>query len=189
VHGATSLSEGIAGLLTDLYVALGVITFSVTLFEVNRRLKRRRISPQSKGTSEEMAMAGYLYSARCYVPFKPTPPLSKWPLLWIWDVIKVPDFAYIERTNLDAATYVRVLKGCLYFSTFHACTVLPTLLTLHLHYSPDSFAKTDINRASLSALVTDRANSHLLWVHVVCLWILTLSECPYSFRSGMNVTV
>lgn len=135
-------------------------------------------------------MAGYLYQSRTFeenVPERMVDKHPKWPLAWIWQVLKTPNYFYVEHSSVDAATYVRVIRGCFYYVLAQSLTVLPTLLAIHLHYSPDTYRATDINRASLSALVSDAANTHLLWVHTVCVYWMSITWALTLFWIGHGI--
>ena len=143
------------------------------VFETMRRWKRktvrRKSDPNSKPTSEDWEMSGYLYHARCYQAHNPSPLPSPWPFAWVWESLKLKDEFYVKHAGMDAAAYVRVIRGCFYFTLSQVLTVMPILLTVHITHSPDTILKTDMTRASLSALVADAANVHLLWIHTCLL--------------------
>lgn len=173
-----TVSDDFIGLLASAEVALGVMGIGTLIFEVGRRWKRktiRRIRKESGEDQEDFEMAGYLYTSRNFVPHRPSPKHSKWPLAWVWQVIPLDNKFYISHCGLDSAVYVLLLRGCFMFTLSQALTVLPILLTIHLIHSPESYKKTEIARASLTALVSNDTNKYLLFVHVILLWWMSES--------------
>jgi len=200
-----TVSGDFIGMLASAEVALGVMGIGTLIFEVGRRWKRktiRRIRPldgqdkRQQPDQEDYEMAGYLYSARSFVPHKPSPRHSKWPFAWIWQVcllvlllvyrihssygqvIPLDNKFYISHCGLDSAVYILILRGCFMFTLSQALTTLPILLPIHLLHSPDTYKKSDIARASLSALVSDDQNKHLLFAHVILLWWMSAFSLP-----------
>lgn len=132
-------------------------------------------------------MTGYLYQARAFVPFRPVKMHGLWPLAWVWSVVRTRTSDIALRSGVDSAAYVCVLNGVWLFAVSQLLTTFPVLLALHLHFSPSSYAPTDLNRASLSALVSDKDNVHLLFVHVLLLWWMTLAFYLTIIRIGRQI--
>jgi hypothetical protein len=55
---------------------------------------------------------GYLFRARTYVPFNPTPDYSTTPFAWVWEAIKLDESFFELKCGPDATVYVRFLRGC-----------------------------------------------------------------------------
>lgn len=116
-----------------------------------------------------------LFRARTFVPFNPTPDYDKWPFVWMWRAAMLKQEWYEQHCGPDATVYVRFLRGAFYWMLLVACTVFPTLLALNWTYSPASISHDSIDRAWLSSIALSIPGNHLLYVHVVCVWFLTLT--------------
>lgn len=167
------------GLASQAYVALGIAGVGITVFESLRRLKRPTRNVRNKKrdaqlNSEDWSFNGYLYQARAFSPYRPVKLHSIWPFFWVWQILRTRTSDIALRSGVDSAAYVCVLQGIWIFCVFLLLTVFPALFTIHLKHSPQWYAADDLNRASLSALVSDSDNVRLLWVHVLFLWFMTI---------------
>ncbi|PWN50853.1 hypothetical protein IE53DRAFT_368546 [Violaceomyces palustris] len=148
------------------------------------------IGTRKKLTCEDWEM-GHLYQARMFHAKTPSPPLSRWPLGWVWQAINFTDMFYAEHTGMDTVVYVRFLRACLYWTLLHTLTTAPILLTIHIKFSR-GVDPTDISRASLSYLVTipqagcpiteencprepNEQGRKLLWIHLTLLWYVSIT--------------
>ncbi|KAG8795439.1 hypothetical protein FRC12_014602 [Ceratobasidium sp. 428] len=199
---ATIYDRGAAtygGLLQQTYAAIIVGTVCLTLVETLRRVPRRRgrgkaarTDPSDTGETRELAPQdaegikalgsrenwtnAYLYMGRCWAAV-PSPPHPKWPLAWIWQVLRTPDQVFLQLSGVDAAVYIRFLKACFYFTALHTCTTLVVILPIHYVLSPPDIKRSDITRASLTTLVSGLTGGgrDILWVHMVMLIWITVS--------------
>jgi hypothetical protein len=124
--------------------------------------------------------------ARCWAAV-PSPLHPKWPLMWIWQVLRTNDETFLRLSGVDATVYTRFLRACcelrlfvsrvahdlllvVYFAALHTCTTLVVLLPIHYVLAPPEIKKSDINRGSVTTLVRglpeERADK-ILWVHMV----------------------
>ncbi|QRV88635.1 tranport-associated late exocytosis protein [Ceratobasidium sp. AG-Ba] len=199
---ATIYDRGAAtydGLLQQTYAAIIVGTVCLALVETLRRVPRRRgrgkpartdpsdtgetrgLAPQDAeaikalGSRENWTNA-YLYMGRCW-SVVPSPPHPKRPLVWIWQVLRTPDETFLQLAGVDATVYTRFLRACFYFTALHTCTTLVVILPIHYILSPSDIKRSDINRGSLTTLVSGLAPSgrKILWVHMVMLIWITVS--------------
>ncbi|KAG9124864.1 hypothetical protein FRC07_009950 [Ceratobasidium sp. 392] len=199
---ATIYDRGAAtygGLLQQTYAAIIVGTVCLTLVETLRRVPRRRgrgkvarTDPSDTGETKKLSSQGaeaiealgsrenwtnaYLYMGRCWAVV-PSPPHPKWPLVWIWQVLRTPDEVFLQLSGVDATVYIRFLKACFYFTALHTCTTLVVILPIHYILSPPDIKRSDITRGSLTTLVsglTGRGRD-ILWVHMVMLIWITIS--------------
>lgn len=162
------------------------------VFESLRRVKRNTknvqlAKPASELDSEDYFMNGYLYQSRSFIPFRPVKQHSEWPLAWIWDAIKLRSTDLALRSGIDAAAYVIFIQGCWFFSMSQLLVTFPVVFAIHLVYSPNTYPDDDINRASLSALVTVEANVSKLWVHVLLCWYMSLCFVITIFYVGRKI--
>ncbi|EJD50636.1 hypothetical protein AURDEDRAFT_112230 [Auricularia subglabra TFB-10046 SS5] len=171
-----------AGLVNQTYGAVGIATFCVTVYEILRRQRRGRGIKRRPGDdplgSVETWEFGYLYQGRCWAE-RPSPPLPRWPLAWVWQAIRFPEDKLLELVGTDATLYCRFLRGCLYFVLLHSATTLPTLLPIHIYYSPITISYSSLARGSIASLVQGGEKSErLLAVHVaLTLWVAVTWIC------------
>ncbi|SCZ98412.1 BZ3500_MvSof-1268-A1-R1_Chr7-1g09128 [Microbotryum saponariae] len=161
-------------------------SFLVVGFAMNEVLKRLRRYPdedrrRAKGEKvrdrgvEAYAM-GYVYRARSFVPHLPTPDFGPRPLAWIYSTsYKLPEKFYEVHCGADATTYLRFLRGTFYWTLLLTCTIFPLLLSIHFIESDATVSTASIDRASLTSLVLKPNGTRLLWVHVICIWLMTFS--------------
>ncbi|KAK7056871.1 hypothetical protein VNI00_002588 [Paramarasmius palmivorus] len=111
-----------------------------------------------------------------YSPRYPSPPSpGGWPLAWIPQVLRFPEQKINELRGLDAALYIRFLRGCFWFTLLHVFTTFPILFPIHLEFSEDSISPKSMTRASISSLVGSKNGLSLLWIHICLLFWITLS--------------
>ncbi|KZV92098.1 hypothetical protein EXIGLDRAFT_749824 [Exidia glandulosa HHB12029] len=196
-----------AGLLSQTYACIGISVFCLVLSESIRRIPRRRargpasayaddatreaiqrsleanlISEQEAETlqrlqSREGWITGYLYLGRCWSAL-PSPPHPKWPLQWVAQVLKLSEDHFLALAGVDAAVYVRFLRGCFYFTLLHSCTTLVVILPIHYIFATPDIKRSDITRGSIGSI--SNANSppkavRLLWVHMGMLFWITVT--------------
>ncbi|CUA77112.1 CSC1-like protein HYP1 [Rhizoctonia solani] len=115
-----------------------------------------------------------LYMARCWA-VTPSPLQPKWPLTWIWQVLRTNDETFLRLSGVDATVYTRFLRACFYFAALHTCTTLLVILPIHYLLAPPEIKKSDINRGSVTTLVSglpDERADKILWVHMgMVIWI------------------
>ncbi|CAE6500165.1 unnamed protein product [Rhizoctonia solani] len=185
------------GLLQQTYAAMIVGSVCITLVETLRRVPRRRArgetarnepfpSGDTKGLNSDDAKRieqlgsrenwtnGYLYMARCWAAI-PSPVQPKWPLAWIWQVLRTDDETFLRLSGVDATVYTRFLRACFYFAALHTCTTLLVILPIHYILGSSEIKKSDINRGSVTTLVSglpDERADKILWVHMgMVIWI------------------
>ncbi|CAE6538042.1 unnamed protein product [Rhizoctonia solani] len=185
------------GLLQQTYAAIIVGSVCITLVETLRRVPRGRArgeaarhepfpSGDTKGLSSDDAKrtgklgsrenwaSGYLYMARCWAA-TPSPLQPKWPLMWIWQVLRTDDETFLRLSGVDATVYTRFLRACFYFAALHTCTTLLVILPIHYLLGSPEIKKSDINRGSVTTLVSglpDERADKILWVHMgMVVWI------------------
>lgn len=130
---------------------------------------------------------------RCWAAV-PSPPHPKWPLVWIWQVLRTPDDIFLQLSGVDATVYTRFLRACcecasslnwplftpclVYFTALHTCTTLVVILPIHYLLSPPDIKRSDINRGSITTLVSGLADGgeKILWVHMCMVRSRILSE-------------
>jgi hypothetical protein len=119
--------------------------------------------------------------------------------------VRTPECRLNELCGVDAALYVRFLRGCceyltylndlrcyfilVWFTFLHTLTTFPVLFPIHVQFSDDSVSRTSMTRASISSLVGTSKGLSLLWIHILMLfwltvtWIVTLCWiCLGAFR-------
>ncbi|CAE6413902.1 unnamed protein product [Rhizoctonia solani] len=185
------------GLLQQTYAAIIVGSVCLTLVETLRRVPRRRARGEAvrnepfpvgdtKGLSSHDAKRiehlgsrenwtnAYLYMARCWAVV-PSPVQPRWPLMWIWQVLRTDDETFLRLSGVDATVYTRFLRACFYFAALHTCTTLLVILPIHYLLGPKEIKKSDINRGSVTTLISglpDERADKILWVHMgMVIWI------------------
>ncbi|KAF8705282.1 Late exocytosis, Golgi transport, partial [Rhizoctonia solani] len=188
------------GLLQQTYAAIAVGSVCLTLVECLRRIPRRRARGEvvrsepfpvgdTRGLSSEDAkrishlgsrenwITGYLYMARCWAVV-PSPVQPKWPLMWIWQVLRTNDETFLRLSGVDATVYTRFLRACFYFAALHTCTTLLVILPIHYLLGYKDIKKSDINRGSVTTLIQGLPDEHadkILWViWITFSWMLFL---------------
>lgn len=164
------------GLISTAGLALGVMTIMLTAFEIFGRLprniaRRKRLGFKEEPASVENYVMAYLYRPRAFLGQHRGPQIPKWPLLWTWQVLKLPQDWYLKNTGLDSAVYVRFVTGCWMFMFSQVVTTLVILLPLYIFYAPDNVLPSSIAQASVSSLVNSTTGGReYLWVRTVLLW-------------------
>jgi Cytosolic domain of 10TM putative phosphate transporter len=100
-----------------------------------------------------------------------------------------PEHKLPEMIGLDQTLYLRFVRGCCtsppilsysgltvlsagWFTLLHTFTTLPVLLPIHLVFADSTVSPHSMNRASLTALITQLKGVKLLWVHQILLYWL-----------------
>ncbi|KAI0052720.1 hypothetical protein FA95DRAFT_1258418 [Auriscalpium vulgare] len=174
-------SKDYSGLINQSVIAGSLMLLLFTAHEVMKRKRRGKAKPGPGLGTVETWEFGYLYQGRSWAKNPSPPSPNTYPLAWVQQVLKFPDDDINELRGVDAALYIRFLRGCTWFAFLHTCTTMPILLPIHLHFSDDSFSPPrSMTRASISALVTTGKGKSLLWIHLILLfwvtftWIFTL---------------
>ncbi|EGN98239.1 hypothetical protein SERLA73DRAFT_169263 [Serpula lacrymans var. lacrymans S7.3] len=167
-------SKNYSGLTNQSVIAVGLSVLCITSHEIMKRRRRGQHRHESLGSVESWKF-GYLYQGRSWAR-NPSPPTPKgWPLSWVKECINFPVFKLNELRGIDAALYVRFLRGCFYFILLHTFTTLPILFPIHLHFSSGTVSPRSMTRASIASLVLTSEGSSLLWIHICLLFWLTLT--------------
>ncbi|KIJ64508.1 hypothetical protein HYDPIDRAFT_90493 [Hydnomerulius pinastri MD-312] len=167
-------SKDYSGLINQSVIAIGLAAICITSHEVMKRRRRGPHPPEGLGSVESWQF-GYLYQGRSWAR-NPSPPTPKgWPLSWINDSLKVPQERLHELRGIDAALYVRFLRGCLFFVLLHTFTTAPILLPIHIHFSAGTVSSKSMTRASIASLVLTPEGLELLWIHICLLFWLTFT--------------
>ncbi|KAF8757692.1 Late exocytosis, Golgi transport, partial [Rhizoctonia solani] len=115
--------------------------------------------------------------ARCWAVV-PSPVQPKWPLMWIWQVLRTNDETFLRLSGVDATVYTRFLRACFYFAALHTCTTLLVILPIHYLLGYKDIKKSDINRGSVTTLIQGLPDEHadkILWViWITFSWMLFL---------------
>ncbi|TFK28073.1 hypothetical protein FA15DRAFT_585271 [Coprinopsis marcescibilis] len=186
-------SKNYSGLINQTVIAVGITVLCVTGQELMRRRKRRylarrQVEGQGLGSREAWEF-GYLYNGRSWARFPSVPSPTGWPLLWVKQAIKFSEDELLKLRGIDAALYVRFLRGCFWFSLLHTLTTFPLLFPIHVHFAEEEIPSKSMTRASISSLVATEKGLSLLWIHTCLLfwialsWIATLVWiCNGAFR-------
>ncbi|KAJ8295574.1 putative membrane protein [Rhodotorula toruloides] len=175
-------SSTFSGLKSTAITSGAVIAGGLLIKEILQRLRRypdedarrKQGQPVPDRGVEAWAM-GYLYRARTYVAGLKTPNYSRWPLAWVIEAYKRDEHFYESHAGLDAATYIRFLRGTLFFTTFLLLTAFPVLMGINFVYAASRFDTDSIDRASITALVDNQQGLFLLPVHTTFVWLTTLA--------------
>ncbi|PWN18768.1 hypothetical protein BCV69DRAFT_62337 [Microstroma glucosiphilum] len=202
-----------SGLATTVAIMGGVGGACLLGYETLRQMKRlprrsmvkfwqnssREAEPSGKGhsdasrigTQEDWEM-GHLYHARTFHARTPSPPLSRWPLGWAWQALKLDDWFYATHCGMDNVVYVRFLRGMFWWTFLQTVTAAPILLAIDFIYSR-GVSTIDMSRASISYLVTypdptctettdsdcpklpNEQGRRLLWIQLCALWYITFT--------------
>ncbi|KAM0746818.1 hypothetical protein T439DRAFT_329510 [Meredithblackwellia eburnea MCA 4105] len=202
-----------SGLSSTAITAVIFLGVGFTLEEVLKRLRRYpdedelRLKLLSSSASSKSELAnyypdgvppdrgceawamGYLYRARTYIVGKDmqTEDYSTWPLAWMWTAWWREQGWYEHHCGVDAAVYIRFLRGAFYWTLFLGLTSFPILTSLNWIYSPSDISRGSIDRASLASLAQSTKGSGLLWVHVLFFWILCWTWFFVLFWIGLGV--
>jgi len=109
-------------------------------------------------------------------------------------MIMFPENKLPEMIGLDQTLYLRFIRGCCtlsstpyiffskitnltigWFTLLHSVTTLPILLPIHLVFADSTVSSKSLDKASLSALITQLKGKKLLWVHQIILYWLFVS--------------
>lgn len=107
------------GLTSTAVTAIIFLVVGFTLEETLKRLRRYSDEDKRRAAGEKVRdrgvegwAMGYLFRARTFVAYKPTPDYGRWPLVWMWDAMRLRQKFFEESCGPDAAVYVRFLRGC-----------------------------------------------------------------------------
>ncbi|KAE9400487.1 hypothetical protein BT96DRAFT_919485 [Gymnopus androsaceus JB14] len=169
-------SKNYSGLENQTVIGVVIVVLAVTGQELMKR-KRRGKKTYRDGTlgSRESWEFGYLYQGRSWARY-PSPPIPlQWPLQWIPQALSVSEEQLNQLRGIDAALYIRWLRGCFWFVLLQTCTTFPILFPIHVVFSNDSISPESMTRASISSLVDTAKGLSLLWIHICLLFWITLS--------------
>lgn len=139
-----------------------------------KRKRRGPNPPEGLGTRESWEF-GYLYQGRSWAKY-PSPPSPKgWPLSWVPQAVKLSEDKLLQLRGVDAALYIRFLRGCFWFVLLHSLTTFPILFPIHVEFSEHSVSPKSMTRASISSLVLTPRGLSLLWIHICLLFWITLT--------------
>ncbi|KAF9046608.1 hypothetical protein BJ165DRAFT_1346094 [Panaeolus papilionaceus] len=170
-------SKNYSGLINQSVIAIGITVLCVSGHELMKRRRRGKAlhdPPPGLGSKESWEF-GYLYQGRSWArsPSPPTP--AGWPLSWVKEAINFPEEKINELRGLDAALYIRFLRGCFWFALTHFLTTFPILFPIHVRFSDSSVSRKSMTRASISSLVGTQTGRSLLWIHICLLFWVTLT--------------
>ncbi|KAK1232809.1 hypothetical protein PQX77_004035 [Marasmius sp. AFHP31] len=166
-----------SGLINQTVIAIGITVLCVGGQELMKRTRRGKKQYKDDETlgSRETWEFGYLYQGRSWARF-PSPPTPRgWLLSWVPQAVRFPEDKLNELRGLDAALYIRFLRGCFWFTLLHVLTTFPILFPIHLEFSEDDISTKSMTRASISSLVGSQHGKGLLWIHICLLFWVTLT--------------
>ncbi|KAF9267346.1 hypothetical protein L218DRAFT_1060664 [Marasmius fiardii PR-910] len=170
-------SKNYSGLINQTVIAIGITVLCVSGQELMKRARRGKFKGEhldSLGSRESWEF-GYLYQGRSWARF-PSPPSPRgWPLSWVPQAVHFTEDKLNELRGLDAALYIRFLRGCFWFTLLHVLTTFLILFPIHLEFSEDDISPKSMTRASISSLVGSQHGKSLLWIHICLLFWITLS--------------
>ncbi|PPR04094.1 hypothetical protein CVT24_010667 [Panaeolus cyanescens] len=167
----------LSGLINQSVIAIGITVLCVSGHELMKRRRRGKAlhnPPQGLGSKESWEF-GYLYQGRSWARFPSPPTPAGWPLSWVKEAVNFPEDKINELRGLDAALYIRFLRGCFWFSLLHLLTTFPILFPIHVRFSDASVSRKSMTRASISSLVGTSTGKSLLWIHICLLFWITLT--------------
>ncbi|KAK2465349.1 hypothetical protein APHAL10511_002703 [Amanita phalloides] len=166
-------SKNYSGLINQSVIAVSIAILCVTGHEIMKRRRRGKQHGHSVGSRDSWEF-GYLFQGRCWARYPPPPPTGR-PLSWIKEVMGTSEGRLNELRGVDAALYIRFLRGCFWFTSLHTLTTFLILFPIHVQFSDDSVSRTSMTRASISSLVGTSKGLSLLWIHVLLLFWITLT--------------
>ncbi|KAF9077786.1 hypothetical protein BDP27DRAFT_1311677 [Rhodocollybia butyracea] len=159
-------SKNYSGLVNQSVIGLAIVVLCTTGKKTYR---------DGELGSRESWEFGYLYQGRCWARYaSPRIPLQ-WPLGWLPQTLRFSEEQLNQLRGVDAALYIRFLRGCFWFILLQTCTTFPILLPIHLEFSEGSISPKSMTRASISSLVSTSKGLSLLWIHICLLFWITLS--------------
>ncbi|KIK52099.1 hypothetical protein GYMLUDRAFT_88867 [Collybiopsis luxurians FD-317 M1] len=169
-------SKNYSGLINQSVIGIAITVICVGGQELMKRARRgRKIYREGVLGSRESWEFGYLYQGRSWARYASPPIPLKWPLGWIPQVLKFSEEQLNQLRGVDAALYIRFLRGCFWFTLLHTCTTFPILFPIHVEFSEGSISPKSMTRASISSLVGTAKGLSLLWIHICLLFWITLS--------------
>jgi hypothetical protein len=169
-------SRNYSGLINQSVIGLAIVVLCVGGQELMKRARRgKNIYRKEALGSRESWEFGYLYQGRSWARYASTPIPLKWPLEWVPQALRFSEGQLNQLRGVDAALYVRFLRGCFWFTLLHTCTTFPILFPIHVEFSDGSISPKSMTRASISSLVDTAKGRSLLWIHICILFWITLS--------------
>lgn len=185
-------SKTFTGLKSTAITAGAFIVGGILVKEIFQRMNRYPDEDKARkegkegvpGRGGEGFALGYVYRARSYVAGPKTPDYPKAPLGWLVQAYKNTEAFYEVHAGADATVYIRFLRGTFFWMTFLLIFVFPVLTGINYVYAASSFNYDNIDRVSLTALVTGKRGMNLLPIHVTVVWLVTLSWLITLFWVG-----
>ncbi|KAF5385713.1 hypothetical protein D9757_005480 [Collybiopsis confluens] len=167
-------SKDYSGLINQSVIGIAITVICVGGQELMKRARRGKKYRQDLLASRESWEFGYLYQGRSWARY-PSPPIPlHWPIQWIPQVIGFSEERLNQLRGVDAALYVRFIRGCFWFALLHTLTTFLILFPIHVEFS-GSISPKSMTRASISSLVGTSTGLSLLWIHICLLFWITLS--------------
>ncbi|ORX36074.1 hypothetical protein BD324DRAFT_642750 [Kockovaella imperatae] len=135
--------------------------------------KEQKKTPREKLGSRESWEFGYIFQPKAW-RLNPAPPAPRWPLAWIVSSLRIKERDMPETCGIDVTLHMRFIRGSFFYVLLQACTVLPILLPVHVHYAPSDLKKSSMLRAGISSLVKD-SGTRWLWIHAFLIWWVTIT--------------
>ncbi|GET04270.1 DUF221-domain-containing protein [Rhizophagus clarus] len=143
------------GLATQLGISTSISVYCLLQFEWNRRKKSMQ----------------YLYTPRTRLAKNASPQIPPGLFSWIRATIFLKDDFYFNNVGLDALMHIKFLKMAFQFVLFNAVIVGSILMPIN--YTASNIREKEVPRLSLSNI--DPLNITILWAHVVCTYIVSIS--------------
>ncbi|KAJ3921149.1 hypothetical protein F5877DRAFT_36559 [Lentinula edodes] len=165
-----------SGLINQTVIGIAITVLCVGGQELMKRARRgSRTNRNGVLGSRESWEFGYLYQGRSWARYASPPIPLHWPLEWIPQVLRFPEEQLNQLRGVDAALYIRFLRGCFWFILLQTCTTFPILFPIHVKFSNDSISPKSMTRASISSLVDTTTGLSLLWIHICLMFWIALS--------------
>ncbi|KAJ3973244.1 hypothetical protein EV361DRAFT_78192 [Lentinula raphanica] len=169
-------SKNYSGLINQSVIGIAITVLCVGGQEIMKRVRRGRTTNRNGVLgSRESWEFGYLYQGRSWARYASPPIPLDWPLGWIPQMLRTSEEQLNQLRGVDAALYIRFLRGCFWFILLQTCTTFPILFPIHVRFSSDSISPKSMTRASISSLVDTTKGLSLLWIHICLLFWITLS--------------
>ncbi|GAV99949.1 DUF221-domain-containing protein [Lentinula edodes] len=169
-------SKNYSGLINQTVIGIAITVLCVGGQELMKRARRgSRTNRNGVLGSRESWEFGYLYQGRSWARYASPPIPLHWPLEWIPQVLRFPEEQLNQLRGVDAALYIRFLRGCFWFILLQTCTTFPILFPIHVKFSNDSISPKSMTRASISSLVDTTTGLSLLWIHICLMFWIALS--------------
>ncbi|KAJ4482111.1 hypothetical protein J3R30DRAFT_3286495 [Lentinula aciculospora] len=169
-------SKNYSGLINQSVIGIAITVLCVGGQELMKRVRRGNKTDRNGVLgSRESWEFGYLYQGRSWARYASPPIPLDWPLGWIPQVLRFSEDQLNQLRGVDAALYIRFLRGSFWFILLQTCTTFPILFPIHVKFSNDSISPKSMTRASISSLVDTSTGLSLLWIHICLLFWITLS--------------